>query len=138
MVGRWINNSCGARRSLVRTYIEDIETHSLLCTPSDHHRPTSISILRIASSQLYSPSMPSAAGFCRIATCCRRQGSRLVGSSFSHSSRARRRLVQTYIEDIKPHTSVYTIRPPPFNLHSYPVDSIQCVLLTVSASEGVF
>ena len=41
-------------------------------------------------------------------------------------------LVRTYIED-RTDIFLHAIRPPPSILNSYPVDSIQCVKLTVSA-----
>ena len=104
-----------------------------LCTPSGHHLPTSIPIIWIAYSELNSPSRSAGAVFCRIRTCCSGWANWLVGPLFNHSGRARRLLVRTYIEDIKTHTTLYAIRPPPSNLHSYPEDRIQWVKLTVRA-----
>ena len=70
---------------------------------------------------------------CRIGTCGSRWGTWMVERSFSHSSRPRRSHVRTYIEYIKTDTILHAIRPPPFNLHSYPVDIIKLVKLTVFA-----
>ena len=127
--------SCCARRSLLCTYIEDIK-HTLLCTPSAHQFPTYIPIPRIAYCELNSPSRPGGAVFCRIGTWWSRWVTWLFVHLFSHSSRATQSLFRTYIEDIKTHTHLYAIHPPPSNLHSYPMDSIHCVKLIISAGGG--
>ena len=117
------NHSRCTRRSLVRTYIEDIKT--LFCTPSDHHISTSIPTVWIAYSELSSPFWPAWSAVCSSETGGSQRSAWLFGCSFSRLSRPRRSLVSTYIEDIKTDTILYAIRPPPSNLHSYPVDSIQ-------------
>ena len=58
-------------------------------------------------------------------------GAWLFDRSFSRISRPPHSLARIYIADIKSDTILYTIRLPPFNIHSYPVDSIQRVKLTV-------
>ena len=111
------------RRSVVSTYIEDIKT--ILCTPSDHHLPPSVPTLWIAYSELSSPFWPSGSAVCRTGTGGSQYCAWLFVCSFSRLSCPRRLLVCTYIHDIKTDTILYAIRPPPSNLHSYSVDSIQ-------------
>ena len=107
----------------------------LFCTPSHHHHPTSIPTPWIAYSELNSPPRP--AGQHLVVSELAVVGGVLGCWTFvqslksSHSSCTRRSLVRTYIDDIKTDTILYAIRPPPPNLHSYPVDSIQGVKLTV-------
>ena len=109
----------------------------LFCTPSDHHLPTFIPTLWIAYSELNSPSRP--AGQHLVASQLAVVGGILGCWTFVqslksiHSNCRRRSFVRTFVDDIKTDTILYAIRPPPSNLHSYPVDSIQSVKLTVLA-----
>ena len=116
------------RRSLVRSCIGDIKVdailYAILPPPSNLH-----SSLWIAYSELNSPSRP--AGQPLVISELAVVGGILGCWTFvqslksSHSSCTRRSLVRTNIGDIKTDTILYAIRPPPSNLHSYPVDSIQ-------------
>ena len=96
---------------------------TLFCTPSDHHPPTSIPTLWIAYSEISSPFWLAGSAVCRTGTSGSQWGACLFGCSFSGLSRPRRSLVRSCIEDIKTDTIPYAIRPPPSNLHSYPVDA---------------
>ena len=122
LFGRSFSRLCHPRRSVVRTYIEEIKT--LFCTPSNQHLPTSIPTLWIAYSELSSPFWPAGSAVCRTRAGGSQLGVWLFGCSFSRLSRHDDRLFVP-ISKTKTDTILYAIRPPPSNLHSYPVDSIQ-------------
>ena len=116
------------RRSLVRSYIEDIKIDTILY--AIRPLPSNLdSFLRIAYSELNSPFRP--AGQHLVVSELAVVGGVLGCWTFvqslmsSHSSCARRSLVRTYIDDIKADTILYAIRPPRSNLHSHPLESIQ-------------
>ena len=110
--------------TLVHSYIEDVKTDTILYAirppPSNLH-----SSLWIAYSEFISPFWPAVSAVCGTGTCGSQCGAWLCGCSISRLSRPRRYLVRSYNENIKTDTILYAIRPPPSNLHSYPVDSIQ-------------